>query len=116
MNPAYVREALELARQGRGRTSPNPMVGALLVRDGQIVGRGVHTYAETKHAEIVALEQAAGQARGATLYINMEPCSHVGRTGPCAEAIVAAGVAEVVAAMQDPNPLVSGQGFSILRE
>ena len=116
MNTAYVREALELARQGRGQTSPNPMVGALLVRDGQVVGRGVHTYADKKHAEIRALEQAGEQARGATLYINLEPCSHLGRTGPCAEAIVAAGVSEVIAAMQDPNPLVSGRGFGILRQ
>ena len=116
MNTAYVREALELARQGRGQTSPNPMVGALLVRDGQVVGRGVHTYADKKHAEIRALEQAGDRARGATLYINLEPCSHQGRTGPCAEAIAAAGVVEVVAAMQDPNPLVSGGGFRSLRE
>jgi diaminohydroxyphosphoribosylaminopyrimidine deaminase/5-amino-6-(5-phosphoribosylamino)uracil reductase len=116
MNPAYLREALELARLGRAQASPNPMVGAVLVRDGQVIGRGYHTYAGVKHAEILALEQAGEQARGSTLYINMEPCSHRGRTAPCAEAIVDAGVAEVVAAMQDPNPLVSGRGFGILRE
>jgi diaminohydroxyphosphoribosylaminopyrimidine deaminase/5-amino-6-(5-phosphoribosylamino)uracil reductase len=116
MNTAYVREALDLARQGRGQTSPNPMVGAVLVREGQVVGRGFHTYADRKHAEVRALEQAGEQARGATLYINLEPCSHRGRTSPCAEAIVAAGVVEVVAAMQDPNPLVSGSGFRLLRE
>jgi len=92
------------------------MVGAVLVRDGQVVGRGYHTYAGLKHAEIGALEQAGDRARGSTLYINLEPCSHQGRTGPCAEAIAAAGVAEVVAAMQDPNPLVSGRGFRALRE
>src|SRR5438093_5367828 len=114
MNTAYVREAIELARQGRGQTSPNPMVGAVLVREGQVVGRGFHTYAEKKHAEIRALEQAGDQARGATLYINLEPCSHQGRTGPCAEAIIAAGVKEVVAAMQDPDPRVSGCGFHAL--
>jgi diaminohydroxyphosphoribosylaminopyrimidine deaminase/5-amino-6-(5-phosphoribosylamino)uracil reductase len=112
---AYLREALDLARLGRGQTSPNPMVGAVLVRDGQVVGRGFHTYAGVKHAEILALEQAGKQARGAALYINLEPCSHKGRTGPCAEAIAAAGVAKVVAAMQDPNPQVSGRGFQALR-
>src|SRR5260221_8493243 len=116
MNAASLREALDLARQGRGQASPNPMVGAVLVRDGQVVGRGFHTYAGLKHAEIGALEQAGDRARGATLCINLEPCSHQGRTGPCAEAIAAAGVAEVVAAMQDPNPMVSGRGFRMLRE
>jgi diaminohydroxyphosphoribosylaminopyrimidine deaminase/5-amino-6-(5-phosphoribosylamino)uracil reductase len=116
MNPAYLREALELARLGRAQTSPNPMVGAVLVRDDHVVGRGLHTYGGLKHAEILALEQAGEQSRGATLYLNLEPCSHVGRTSPCADAIVAAGVTEVVAAMQDPNPLVSGRGFRILRE
>src|ERR1700686_4534822 len=113
---AYLREALDLASLGRGQTSPNPMVGAVLVRDGQVVGRGSHTYAGVKHAEILALEQAGEQARGGTLYINLEPCSHRGRTGPCAEAIAAAGVAEVVAAMLDPNPKVSGRGFQALRQ
>jgi len=116
MNPAYLREALDLARRGRGQTSPNPMVGAVLVRDGQVVGRGFHTYADVKHAEIIAIEQAGGQARGATLYINLEPCSHQGRTPPCIETIAAAGVVEVIAAMQDPNPLVSGKGFRALRD
>lgn len=116
MNAAYVREALDLARQGRGQTSPNPMVGAVVVRDGQAVGRGFHTYAGVKHAEILALDQAGERARGATLYISLEPCSHQGRTGPCVEAIAAAGVVEVVAAMQDPNPLVAGRGFRALRE
>src|SRR5256885_4627388 len=116
MNTAYVREAIELARQGRGQTSPNPMVGAVLVREGQVVGRGFHTYAEKKHAEIRALEQAGDQARGATLYINLEPCSHQGRTGPCAEAIIAAGIKRVVACTPDPNPEVSGRGFARLRQ
>src|SRR5438105_1503841 len=99
MSPDYMREALDLARQGRAQTSPNPMVGAVLVRDGEVVGRGFHTFAGRKHAEIVALEQAGDRARGATLYINLEPCSHTGRTGPCADALIAAGVAKVVAAM-----------------
>jgi diaminohydroxyphosphoribosylaminopyrimidine deaminase / 5-amino-6-(5-phosphoribosylamino)uracil reductase len=104
-------EALELARQGLGRTSPNPTVGAVLVKDGQIVGRGFHTYARTKHAEVVALEEAGANSRGATLYITLEPCSHHGRTPPCADALVQAGIARVVAAMEDPNPQVAGQGF-----
>jgi diaminohydroxyphosphoribosylaminopyrimidine deaminase / 5-amino-6-(5-phosphoribosylamino)uracil reductase len=115
MSADYIREALELAWQGRAQASPNPMVGAVLVRDGEVVGRGFHTFAGRKHAEIVALEEAGDRARGATLYINLEPCSHTGRTAPCADAIVTAGVAKVVAAMQDPNPLVAGDGFNRLR-
>ena len=109
-------EALELARQGLGRTSPNPAVGAVLVKDGQIVGRGFHTYAHAKHAEVIALEEAGAQSRGATLYITLEPCSHHGRTPPCAEALVRAGVSRVIAAMEDPNPQVSGQGFRRLHD
>lgn len=104
-------EALELARQGLGCTSPNPTVGAVLVKDGQIVGRGFHTYAQAKHAEVIALEEAGARSRGATLYITLEPCSHHGRTPPCADALVEAGVARVVAAMEDPNPQVAGAGF-----
>jgi len=111
----YMREALVLARGGLALTSPNPMVGAVLVREGQIVGRGFHARAGSRHAEIVALDEAGERARGATLYINLEPCAHQGRTGPCADALVAAGVARVVAAMEDPNPLVSGEGFRRLR-
>jgi diaminohydroxyphosphoribosylaminopyrimidine deaminase / 5-amino-6-(5-phosphoribosylamino)uracil reductase len=115
MNPSFLREAFELARRGKGQTSPNPMVGAVLVQDGEAVGRGFHTYGGRKHAEILALEEAAGRARGATLYINLEPCSHQGRTGPCAEALIAAGVSRVVSAMEDPNPRVAGEGFRKLR-
>jgi diaminohydroxyphosphoribosylaminopyrimidine deaminase / 5-amino-6-(5-phosphoribosylamino)uracil reductase len=111
----YVREALSLARQGRAQASPNPMVGAAVVRDGAVVGRGFHTYAGLKHAEIVALEEAGERARGATVYLSLEPCSHTGRTPPCVEALIAAGVARVVAAMQDPNPRVAGEGFRRLR-
>ncbi len=107
--------ALALAAEGLGQTSPNPAVGAVVVRDGQIVGRGFHTYAGKDHAEIVALQDAGELARGATLYVTLEPCSHMGRTGPCADALIAAGVARVVAAMQDPNPQVAGQGFAKLR-
>ena len=110
----YLDEALELAYRGRALASPNPMVGAVLVDDGVVVGRGFHTYDGVKHAEILALEQAGERARGATLYINLEPCSHQGRTPPCAQALTAAGVARVVAALEDPNPRVAGQGFARL--
>jgi diaminohydroxyphosphoribosylaminopyrimidine deaminase/5-amino-6-(5-phosphoribosylamino)uracil reductase len=111
----YMDEALELARQGIGRTSPNPAVGAVLVRNGEVVGRGSHSWAGVKHAEILALEEAGERARGATLYITLEPCSHQGRTGPCADALIRSGVARVIAAMQDPNPQVRGDGFQRLR-
>lgn len=112
----YLREAIELARGVAGQTSPNPAVGAVLVKDGAVVGRGTHTWAGVKHAEILALEEAGERARGATLYINLEPCSHQGRTGPCADALIAAGVAKVVAISEDPNPQVAGQGFRRLEE
>ena len=111
----YLREALDLARKGVAQASPNPMVGAVLVRDGAPVGRGFHTWTGVKHAEIVALEEAGDRARGATLYINLEPCCHQGRTGPCTAALIAAGVARVVAALEDPNPLVAGEGIRQLR-
>jgi diaminohydroxyphosphoribosylaminopyrimidine deaminase/5-amino-6-(5-phosphoribosylamino)uracil reductase len=111
----YLRDALDLARQGGAQASPNPLVGAVLVREGQVVGRGFHTWAGVKHAEILALDEAGEQARGATLYINLEPCSHQGRTGPCAAAVIQAGVARVVAALEDPNPLVAGKGLRQLR-
>jgi len=115
MTTLFLREAFDLASRGKGQTSPNPMVGAVLVRDGEVVGRGFHTYGGMKHAEIHALEEAGGRARGATLYINLEPCSHQGRTGPCADALIAAGVSRVISAMQDPNPHVAGEGFRRLR-
>jgi diaminohydroxyphosphoribosylaminopyrimidine deaminase/5-amino-6-(5-phosphoribosylamino)uracil reductase len=115
MNSAFMREALDLARQGRGLASPNPMVGAVLERDGEVVGRGFHTYAGVQHAEVIALAHAGEKARGATLYVNLEPCSHQGRTPPCADAIIAAGVATVVAPLVDPNPLVGGEGFRRLQ-
>jgi diaminohydroxyphosphoribosylaminopyrimidine deaminase/5-amino-6-(5-phosphoribosylamino)uracil reductase len=111
-----MREALDLARNGRSLASPNPMVGAVLVRDGEVVGRGFHTYAGVQHAEVIALAEAGGQARGATLYLNLEPCSHQGRTPPCTGALIHAGVARVVAPLSDPNPLVAGEGFRQLRE
>ena len=99
-----MREALDLARKGRSLASPNPMVGAILVREGEVVGRGFHTYAGLHHAEIIALAQAGDKARGATLYLNLEPCSHQGRTPPCADALILAGVARVVAACRGPQP------------
>lgn len=111
-----MEQALALARRGEGRVSPNPAVGAVLVRDGEIVGRGFHTYAQVKHAEILALEDAGEKARGATLYITLEPCSHQGRTAPCADALVKAGIARVIAAMEDPNPRVAGRGFRRLHD
>ena len=111
----YMQEALALAEQGRGQTSPNPTVGAVLVKDERIIGRGFHTWAQMDHAEIVAMHEAGPAARGSTLYVTLEPCSHFGRTAPCADAIINAGIPRVVAAMQDPNPLVGGQGFDRLR-
>jgi diaminohydroxyphosphoribosylaminopyrimidine deaminase/5-amino-6-(5-phosphoribosylamino)uracil reductase len=113
---AYMEEALELAARGVGRTSPNPAVGAVVVREGSIAGRGFHTWAGIKHAEVVALEQAREQARGATLYLTLEPCSHQGRTPPCSDAILAAGIRKVVAPLEDPNPEVRGKGFEKLRQ
>ncbi|MEQ8201674.1 MAG: bifunctional diaminohydroxyphosphoribosylaminopyrimidine deaminase/5-amino-6-(5-phosphoribosylamino)uracil reductase RibD, partial [Syntrophomonadaceae bacterium] len=98
----YMQQALELAALARGRTSPNPMVGAVLVKDGQVIGTGYHHQAGTPHAEIHALKQAGETARGATLYVTLEPCSHFGRTPPCADAVMAAGVARVVIAALDP--------------
>jgi diaminohydroxyphosphoribosylaminopyrimidine deaminase/5-amino-6-(5-phosphoribosylamino)uracil reductase len=112
----FLRQALELAQAGIGLTSPNPNVGAVLVdANGAIVGSGSHTYAGVKHAEILAIEQAGQRARGANLYINLEPCSHQGRTPPCTDAVIAAGIRRVVACMQDPNPLVRGRGFERLK-
>jgi diaminohydroxyphosphoribosylaminopyrimidine deaminase/5-amino-6-(5-phosphoribosylamino)uracil reductase len=113
----FLRQALALAREGIGLTSPNPCVGAVLLdANGTVIGTGSYTYEGLKHAEIRALEQAGERARGATLYINLEPCSHQGRTGPCADALIAAGVRRVVACMPDPNPVVGGKGFARLRE
>jgi len=107
--------ALFHAARGRGRTSPNPMVGAVVVSpDGLIVGEGYHQKAGEPHAEVHALNMAGGRARGATLYCTLEPCCHVGRTGACVRHIVAAGIARVVAAVEDPNPMVSGKGFEYL--
>lgn len=111
-----MRMALALAEKAAGRTSPNPMVGAVLVRGGKVIATGYHRKAGGPHAEIDALRRAGVRARGTTLYLNLEPCSHHGRTPPCADALIAAGVKEVVAGMADPNPLVSGRGFRRLRQ
>ena len=111
----YMEHALGLARKGIGLASPNPTVGCVIVRDGQIVGEGFHQYDHKDHAEVVALKQAGGRARGATMYVTLEPCNHTGRTGPCTEAILAAGISRVVAAIEDPNPKVTGGGAGRLR-
>jgi diaminohydroxyphosphoribosylaminopyrimidine deaminase/5-amino-6-(5-phosphoribosylamino)uracil reductase len=112
----WMQCALALARQGVGLASPNPTVGCVIVRESRIVGRGFHQYAQRDHAEVVALAEAGGAARGATAYVTLEPCSHYGRTGPCARALIEAGVTRVVAATSDPNPLVQGEGLAMLRE
>ena len=113
----WMRRALRAsARRGRGRTTPNPMVGACVVSaEGVVVGEGAHERAGEPHAEVHALDEAGDRARGATLYCTLEPCCHTGRTGPCTERIIAAGIARVVAAMEDPYPLVRGRGFAVLR-
>ena len=112
----YMRRALDLARAGVGLVSPNPAVGAVVVdASGREVGSGTHTYDGIKHAEVLALEQAGDEARGGTLYLNLEPCSHQGRTGPCADAVITAVIRRVVCSMEDPNPRVAGRGFAKLR-
>src|SRR5580700_1902305 len=111
-----LQRALEHARQGTGLASPNPFVGAVIAdAQGNVVGTGSYTYDGVKHAEVLALEAAGSKARGATLYINLEPHAHQGRTPPCTDALIAAGIRRVVASMPDPNPKVSGRGFELLR-
>jgi diaminohydroxyphosphoribosylaminopyrimidine deaminase / 5-amino-6-(5-phosphoribosylamino)uracil reductase len=112
----FMRQALDLARQGTALTSPNPRVGAVVVNTaGEVVGSGFHTYEGMKHAEVLALERAGEKARGGTLYLNLEPCCHQGRTGPCTEVVIASGVKRVVIGMTDPNPRVAGKGVERLR-
>ena len=110
----FIEHALSLARKGIGLASPNPQVGCVIVREGQIVGEGFHQYEWRDHAEIVALKSAGEKARGATMYVTLEPCNHTGRTGPCTKAIIAAGIRRVIAAMEDPNPATHGRGFERL--
>jgi diaminohydroxyphosphoribosylaminopyrimidine deaminase/5-amino-6-(5-phosphoribosylamino)uracil reductase len=112
----YMQRALELARKGEGRTRPNPPVGAVVVREGDVVGEGFHPKAGEPHAEIFALRQAGEAARGADLYVTLEPCCHQGRTGPCTEAVLAAGIARVFVGTADPNPKVAGRGIERLRQ
>jgi len=112
---AMMARALRLAERGAFTTKPNPMVGCVIAKDGEIVGEGWHQRAGGPHAEVLALQGVGDSARGATAYVTLEPCSHVGRTGPCADALVAAGITRVVGAMRDPNPLVDGSGFERLR-
>jgi diaminohydroxyphosphoribosylaminopyrimidine deaminase/5-amino-6-(5-phosphoribosylamino)uracil reductase len=110
-----MQRALKLAHRGLGRTSPNHLVGAVVVKEGKVVGEGYHERAGAPHAEIHALQQAGANAQGSTLYLNLEPCAHYGRTPPCTQTIINAGVRRVVAAISDPNPLVAGKGFAALR-
>ena len=110
-----MRRALELAQRARGRTSPNPMVGAVVVRRGKVVGEGYHSRAGHPHAEIEALRRAGNKARSADLYVNLEPCCHFGRTPPCTDAIVQAGIKRVFVGMKDPNKQVSGKGLRTLK-
>lgn len=111
----HLRRTLTLAKKAQGRTSPNPMVGAVVVKDGVVIGEGFHPKAGEPHAEIFAL-RAAGNAAGATVYVSLEPCSHYGRTPPCADALIRAGVRRVVFASPDPNPMVAGRGVEKLRQ
>ena len=112
----YMERALSLAAKGKGFVTPNPMVGAVLVNNAQIVGEGFHKEAGRAHAEVLCLQEAGNLAKNATLYVNLEPCSHYGKTPPCTEAVIRAGVSRVVVAMEDPNPLVAGKGIKFLRD
>lgn len=112
----WMRRAIELARQGQYSTKPNPNVGCVIVKDGVVVGEGFHPKAGQPHAEVFAMRQAGEQARGATAYVTLEPCAHYGRTPPCAKGLVEAGLAKVIVACPDPNPLVAGKGVQILKE
>ena len=112
----FMLQTIELARKAEGKTFPNPLVGALVVKKGKIVGKGYHQKAGTPHAEAIALRKAKKNARGADLYINLEPCAHYGRTPPCVNNVIESGIKKVYVAMKDPNPLVSGKGLAKLRK
>ena len=112
MHEQWMRFALRLAETGRGQTSPNPMVGAVVVKEGNLLGFGAHLRAGTPHAEVHALNMAGPEAKGATLYVTLEPCNHYGRTPPCTERIIGEGIRRVVVAMEDPEPFVWGRGLS----
>ncbi|MDR5659464.1 bifunctional diaminohydroxyphosphoribosylaminopyrimidine deaminase/5-amino-6-(5-phosphoribosylamino)uracil reductase RibD [Serpentinicella sp. ANB-PHB4] len=116
MDKKYMERALQLAEKGWGKTRPNPLVGAVVVRDDKILAEGYHRYYGGNHAEVDALEQINYDAKGATIYVTLEPCSHYGKTPPCVEAIIKSKIEKVVVALEDPNPLVAGRGISILRE
>ncbi len=116
VDKTYMLRALELAERGRGKTVPNPMVGAVLVKGNKIIGEGYHRKAGSDHAEVAAIKQAKGKTKGATLYVTLEPCCHTGRTGPCTEAIIQSGISRVVLPIKDPNPIVNGKGIKRLRQ
>ena len=111
----YMQLALDLAATAKGKTNPNPLVGAVIVKDGVIVGTGLHRKAGEPHAEVHAFQMAGEHAKGATLYVTLEPCSHFGKTPPCANLVKESGVARVVVAMEDPNPSVAGRGIAIVK-
>src|SRR5690606_6255683 len=112
----YMKIALELAKTAKGKTNPNPMVGAVIVKDGVIVGSGLHRKAGEPHAEVHAFQMAGEHAKGATLYVTLEPCSHYGKTPPCANLVKSSGVRRVVVATKDPNPQVAGRGIQIIKD
>ncbi len=112
----YMEKALKLAKKGEGKVNPNPKVGAIVIKDNKIIGEGYHKYFGGPHAEVYALREAGEKAKGATIYVTLEPCSHYGKTPPCAKAIVKAGIAKAVIAMKDPNLLVQGRGIGILKQ
>jgi len=115
-NKRFMMEAVELAKKGGERTFPNPRVGAVVVKNGKIAGKGYHGKAGAPHAEVIALRKAGKRAKGADLYVTLEPCAHYGRTPPCVNTIIKSGVKKVYAAMRDPNPLVNGKGLGGLRK
>jgi len=112
---AYMMQAINLAKKAKGKTFPNPLVGAVIVKNGKVIGRGYHKKAGSSHAEISALKKANKAARGASLYVNLEPCAHYGKTPPCVDSIIKNRIKKVYASMRDPNPLVNGRGIEILR-